>query len=546
MLIKIVQIVFFHALFLLVYRLWLQKETFFNANRVYLLVSSILAILIPFLSDFIEYFKIENQNLLLPKAAQVVLTSHRIELPELLFSTNQNAIYFPSLLGVYIFGIIVTSILFSRKLFKLFKIISQNKKQKTEYYTLVTLPNSTIAFSFLNHIFIGENVKDTECLHNHEKVHILQNHSWDLLWFELLKIVLWFNPILYLYQKSMLTLHEYIADAIIIKTQKTDYYNRLLNDFFQIENIAFVNQFYKQSLIKKRIIMMTKNKSKSWKTIKYVLMLPFFVSMMLFSLNLKAQDDIKDAVPFAIIDNAPIFPGCENRRSTEAKKECFSESIQKFIVKNFNVDLAQSLDLKPGKKRIFTRFIISKEGEIIDVEVRAPHPDLKAEAKRVINQLPKMIPAEYKNKNVAVKYSLPIVFIIEGEDKDEKIEEKQNSENHAIPFSLIEQVPVFPGCENDVDKGKCLSKNIQKYFLENFNRDLMQNLKLPKGEHKIFAMFTIDIEGNITNIRARAPHQELENEAKRVIKLLPKMQPGQQKGNDVGVKYSLPISFVVK
>ena len=92
----------------------------------------------------------------------------------------------------------------------------------------------------------------------------------------------------------------------------------------------------------------------------------------------------------------------------------------------------------------------------------------------------------------------------------------------------------------------CLSKKVQKFVGKKFNVDLAQDLGLTPGKKRIFVMFKIDKNGNITGIRARAPHKRLEAEAKRVVGLLPKMKPGRQRGRPVGVKYSLPISFIVQ
>ena len=115
-----------------------------------------------------------------------------------------------------------------------------------------------------------------------------------------------------------------------------------------------------------------------------------------------------------------------------------------------------------------------------------------------------------------------------------------------VPFTLIEDVPIYPGCKgNKKQLRDCLSKNVQKFVSKKFNVDLAQDLGLPPGKKRIFVMFKIDKNGNIADVQARAPHKRLEAEAKRVVSLLPKMQPGKQRGRPVGVKYSLPISFIV-
>lgn len=131
----------------------------------------------------------------------------------------------------------------------------------------------------------------------------------------------------------------------------------------------------------------------------------------------------------------------------------------------------------------------------------------------------------------------------------EEIEEVEIVEEviEDVPFSIIEDVPVYPGCKgNKKALRNCLSKSVQKFVSKKFNVDLAQDLGLTPGKKRIFVMFKIDKNGNIVGVRARAPHKRLEAEAKRVVSLLPKMKPGKQRGRAVGVKYSLPISFIVQ
>jgi len=118
-------------------------------------------------------------------------------------------------------------------------------------------------------------------------------------------------------------------------------------------------------------------------------------------------DDVH--VPFTKVEHVPVFPGCGGLESNIEKKACMSKGIQQFVAKNFNTKLADSLGLK-GRQRVNVMFRISNEGEVAGVRARAPHPNLSAEAIRVIKALPKMIPGEQKGKKVNVPYSLPIVF----------------------------------------------------------------------------------------------------------------------------------------
>ena len=139
-------------------------------------------------------------------------------------------------------------------------------------------------------------------------------------------------------------------------------------------------------------------------------------------------------------------------------------------------------------------------------------------------------------------------------DEDEAVEveeiievEEEEDVMEDVPFAIIEDVPVYPGCKGNKAKLRaCLQEKITKHVNRKFNSDLASDLGLSPGVKRIFVMFKIDKTGNITNVMARAPHKRLQEEAIRVVKLLPKMIPGKQRGRPVGVKYSLPIAFKVE
>ncbi|MCL8007940.1 energy transducer TonB [Gelidibacter japonicus] len=122
------------------------------------------------------------------------------------------------------------------------------------------------------------------------------------------------------------------------------------------------------------------------------------------------EEDIE--VPFAVIENVPVFPGCEKEVGNNAKKQCMSDKIAEFVNKKFNVDLASELGLS-GRQRINVIFKIDKSGNITNVQARAPHPGLEKEAQRVIGLLPKMLPGKQRGKAVTVPYSLPILFQVQ-------------------------------------------------------------------------------------------------------------------------------------
>ncbi len=144
--------------------------------------------------------------------------------------------------------------------------------------------------------------------------------------------------------------------------------------------------------------------------------------------------------------------------------------------------------------------------------------------------------------------------VIESTETDEteaveEIEEVEEVEEvlEDVPFAIIEEVPVFPGCKGTrKQKSDCLNKKIKKHVIRRFNADLAGDLGLSPGKKKIWVVFRIDPKGNITEVQARAPHPRLKKEAIRVAKTLPRMTPGKQRGVPVGMKYTLPISFNVE
>lgn len=130
----------------------------------------------------------------------------------------------------------------------------------------------------------------------------------------------------------------------------------------------------------------------------------------------------------------------------------------------------------------------------------------------------------------------------------EEVVVEEVEEDIEVPFAVIENVPVFPGCENESGneaKKKCMSEKISQFVGKKFNTELASDLGL-SGRQRINVIFKIDKSGNVTNIQSRAPHPGLEKEAARVIGLLPKMKPGKQRGKAVTVPYSLPIVFQVQ
>ncbi|MFT4698917.1 MAG: bla regulator protein BlaR1 [Flavobacteriaceae bacterium] len=466
----IIQIFAFQLLFLMVYDFFLKKETFFNWNRFYLIITPILSIVLPLI-------KINAIQETIPQ-------EYVIQLPAVIIGsfTNESIInaawYSNATIWMVIWGIgfVLSLLFFSRKQVQINQLKKTGIKTRWEGMNIITLPKTDTAFSYFNTIFLGEELseKQKSTILLHEKIHVSDKHSIDLLWFEILRIVLWFNPLVYIYQKRMVILQEFIADAnVASQKDKASYYQDLLSQVFNTEAISFINPFFNHSLIKKRIIMLQKSKSSKFLKLKYLLLVPIVCSMLVYSSctqETKAQnqtaeivetktdskskilkniealtesiaekgeiteeeeyalkelmvltdgngldspyyEDVKDfiSMPFGVINKVPTYPGCTG--NNEELKKCFSKSITQYVANEFNTEVGKESNIS-GKQRIAIKFKIDNTGKVTSIKARAPAPELEKEAIRVINALPQMLPGEHEGKKVGVLYSLPIIFDI--------------------------------------------------------------------------------------------------------------------------------------
>ena len=119
------------------------------------------------------------------------------------------------------------------------------------------------------------------------------------------------------------------------------------------------------------------------------------------------EEELDVDVPFAIIEDVPLFPGCE-RVSKSERRKCFQEQIQKHISKNFRYpEIAQEMGIQG---RVFVQFMIGKDGNISGIRTRGPDKNLEKEANRIISKLPRMIPGKQRGRPVRVPFSIPITF----------------------------------------------------------------------------------------------------------------------------------------
>jgi len=271
------------SIFYIGYCLVLNKETHYALNRAYLIGSCMLAFVLPFLQlgvlkhpapvlqqpvvTTINYIPVQQQQLVYAIAPK----------PTVNFTWQDGVLY------LYLLGAIILLAIFVFKLYRLY-VLSRSKSTGTGDYKLIEIDGQDTAFSFFNYLFINADVAAAETIIRHELVHIKQKHSADILFVELLKIVCWFNPFIYLLQISLKAVHEYIADEKTAgNTDISDYSTFLVNNAYGLGGSSITHSFFNYNLLKKRIIMLHQKRSGGLARLKYLVAVPICAGLLCVS-----------------------------------------------------------------------------------------------------------------------------------------------------------------------------------------------------------------------------------------------------------------------
>jgi len=297
------------------YKLFLQKESFFRVNRAYLIIGLVLTFVLP----FVTLPELVNHQGIVHKVVTEAETSGAGQpfsknAPDNDEATNAKTVeslvsnipshvnsskgitYWVSLL--YFFGVVILSLNFITQLLGIFLKINRSADLlKDGRYIILDQTNETEPCSFFNYIFVNQTKYDSdtyEQILEHEKVHVKKHHSLDLIFAELAIIILWFNPLVWLYRKEVEKNIEYQTDALLLESKKVvseDYQMNLLSIASYKKSNTLVSN-YNQSLIKKRIVMMNKQKSNRNSYWKYAFLAPtLFITLLLLNQpHLQAQE----------------------------------------------------------------------------------------------------------------------------------------------------------------------------------------------------------------------------------------------------------------
>jgi TonB family protein len=392
------------------YWLVLRNETFYNANRFYLMAASLLSFGIPFWqSGIIQSWAVTEQV----SAAVSVIPLQEFTINNLKETPTWD--WNLLLVSIYFFGFGFGLLRFSIGLFKL-----------QQLFNLKNMDGQ--AFSVFGGVFIDKNLKDYQTIKNHEEVHSQHFHSLDVFWFELLGVICWFNPIAHFLQKEIKLVHEYIADeyAATQLGSKKAYAQVLVSTHFKANNNVLVNNFYNKSILKTRIMMLSKEKSKKSASLKYGLIVPVFAGLLIFSASCDTKENEINASELAENEfttlNDMVVTGY---KSVEKKKKKVplkpdipaefpggNSAMYKFLASEIRYPPEAQRTNTVGK--VMVKFAIHGDGEIGSIEIlEGIGQGCEEEAIRVISKMPKWTPAMKDNEPILSYYTFPVVFQLE-------------------------------------------------------------------------------------------------------------------------------------
>lgn len=467
------------VLFYAFYAMFLKNETFFKLNRIYLVGGGSISFLIPFLqSEWIRSLFITKQVEEVTQNISLTFSNQAMIIPvkEQAFEPGEIILF------IYLAG---AGLCLLRFLWQLYKVQSILKSVETEH-----------AFSFFNNVKVGISVPNRDTVYDHELVHARQWHSADVILFEIISIINWFNPVVYLYRKAIKHIHEFTADEIASRQEesKSAYAVILLSKTFGIPTHQLTNSFYNQSLLKRRIIMLHKSKSTRNALLKYGLSAPLFAAMMVLSSASFKTGKVAERISDVSAEALGLI---QPEDSTET-------DYQAFLKKNSTV---KALGWSSATKLI----VLLKSGKKESYDLNIPAELKKAEGLYGSFPMPPPPPPPTEFANT-FQVSL-------------------NKEDGAL-FTEVEVSPEFPDGRDA----------FYQYLTKNFKYPAEAVKKNISG--KLIMQFIVDTAGKLTDIKVLSGlGSGLDEEAIRVLSASPNWKPGIQNGNRVRVEYTLPISI---
>lgn len=512
----LVQVNLYLILFYSFYRLVLFGETFHHLNRAYLIVSALLSFGIPlWYSEYVQSWIITKE---------INEAFYTLYDPSMIFIRPTKGVSFTwadILEGLYIIGISICTV---RLIITLLQLIVVLKNKDFEKFT---------AFSFFGYSFVDETLKKRETILAHEHVHMQQLHSADVMIFEVIAILNWFNPVVYHYKKDIKHIHEFIADDIAAQNEKSkaDYAMLLFTQEFGLQPDQLTNRFFTHSTLKRRIQMLSKPQSRRIMLLKYGLSVPLFMLMLVLSSATIAKNKVLDLV--------------EVKLSGLTESSLSVEIPTKALVR-------EGIELTESKEKIVEGKVISAEdkkplaGVIVEVvnKDRGTTTDANGEFKISVSAEDKLRFSfngfETGDILVGDKTAITVTLKLKQPErtglKEVKVTPDKNTvwgHNEAF-FESVEENPEYPGGLSAMFD--FITTNL-KYPIEAEKNNI---------SGKVFARFIVRKDGSISDLKIlKGIGFGCDEETVRVISQMPKWKPGRQNGEAVNVLFTMPVNFVL-
>lgn len=525
------------ALFYAFYRLFFYKDTFFAWRRTALMCFFAVSAAVPLFN--IQTWIVQQE----PMVAMADLYA-AVVLPEITL-TPQPQMDWKQLLvqGIGIVYWLVVALLALRfvvQLAGIFRLARRCPVQEIDGTTVHLLPRAEGPFSFFRWIFVCPGAHSREELNEiltHERTHVCQWHSIDVLVGELACIVCWFNPFAWLMKREIRTNLEYMADEKVLETgyDSRTYQYHLLGLSHHKAAATIYNSFNVLPL-KRRITMMNKRRTREIGRTKYLMFLPLAALLMIVS-NIEAVARATQKIASEVIESV---------KPDETSAVQSQSQSQGTVTTQSQTALTQPQQGKPEK--------VTYKGKLTD-EAGNPLGDVQIITDRKFQSTTVSTVNTDGEFRVETSSEAGIIFEYTGKDgrklmRGYRADElaKMDPDNLVIVlipvvsspheadpnvFEVVEKMPEFP---NGGMPG------LMKYLSDNIRYP--EAAKVAGIQGRVTVVFVVDKDGSITNVKTlRGVDAELDKEAIRVISSMPKWIPGMQKGKAVKVRYTVPVMF---
>ena len=526
------------AMFYLFYRMLLSKETFHRFNRIALLGVLLLSCLVP----MIELTTAEASGLSQPflELEEMVLMV-RAEPEGVLTEMSSPFPWRALMLLVYVGGILFFVLRHLWSLGRMVRLLRASRRETLKGgITLFVHREKVAPFSWMNMIAVSEEdlEENRNAILTHERAHIKNGHSWDLLLAEVCIFFQWFNPAAWLLKQELQTIHEYEADEWVINNgiDAKTYQLLIIKKAVGARLYSIANSFNHSSL-KKRITMMIKKKSNPWARLKYLYVLPIAAVAVAAFARPEVSNQLDEISSVKVNDLASIVKADEVKSVEKSSEEEFLLSGIVMEYPSHKVVAGASVIVRGTNNGTLTNekgeFEIQvKKGDVLVVSfvgLQTQILPIKFDSSSGGNiKLGVHMKADVQNLEEVVV----VAYAPEEEKKQPVAKEEVKQQEEEVIFQVVEQMPEFPGGMSEAMK--FLAKNI-KYPVA------AQQAKI---EGRVIVQFVVGKDGSISDVHTvRSVSPELDAEAIRVVSMMPKWNPGKQRGKAVSVSFTMPIMF---